>query len=86
LRAKLAARVRLQGSRSTHHQIFVVRHTLHIGFTHNLAIAAQVNVDTIGQTNQPKNCLQKMIAISPSTHDMQKQIQLGWRRKVVQHG
>jgi hypothetical protein len=64
--------VQLQRSRSAHHQIFFVRNAFHIGFTQDIAIAARVDINTIGQADQPENRLQQMIAVCASTHDVQK--------------
>jgi hypothetical protein len=86
LGAKLGAGVGLQRSRGTYHQIFVVWHPKHVGFTHNFAITTHIHIDAVSQTDQPENCLQQVIAVFTSPNDMQKQIQFCWCRKVVQHG
>ncbi len=74
----------LQGLRGAHAQVVFGQNTRGVIVAHDPLVGAQVKVQRIGPVDEHKNGLQQVVAVFAPPSHVQKQVQLGGCRYVVQ--
>ena len=58
----------------------------HVARALDAAVVQNLNVDRVGEVDENEDALQKMHAVLAPARDVQKEIELGWSRKVGEPG